>query len=82
MKCSVEVCNKPIRANKLCKGHYSQLSKHGKIVKEMLRYRTPIAKKYKALCTELFCVEEQKAKGLCNAHYRQLWVKLTGYKRR
>jgi len=65
-RCCVDGCDKPKRySDGHCAGHYSQLKKHGKIIRPILGVFP------KKLCTVVGCERERSTKLYCNAHYLQ-----------
>lgn len=63
MICSVEDCNKPVKARKLCCKHYKRWSTHGDVNK-VLCDKNP-----NSVCSILGCGKPTVSKGFCNMHY-------------
>lgn len=62
--CSVESCNKPVKAKKLCDMHYTRVRRNG--VTNPLR---PINELYLEDCLVIGCDRRHYRGGYCNTHY-------------
>lgn len=59
--CSVEHCNRPIRSRGLCKPHYDEARREGRLA--------PAYGKRTGSCSKDDCDRPQKARSLCAVHY-------------
>lgn len=64
-KCIVEGCNHDYAAKGLCKKHYQQKMRHGRLTPE----RELPERVYKPVCTVEGCNNKHHAKGFCKKHY-------------
>jgi hypothetical protein len=64
--CSIKVCERPVRARGMCKGHYDRWSKGGDLTSPIKR----IAKE-RLSCLEEECDRLTKARGRCEKHDKQ-----------
>lgn len=66
-RCSVDGCSRLHYAKTVCRAHYAQVKKYGKITHKVIRQRVP-APEY-GICEIPGCMEDFYAKGKCKRHY-------------
>lgn len=76
-QCKVDGCVNPQRAKNLCSTHYSRMRRGTPIDRPVQSFsfevrRTPAKYERKETCTVEGCVNFQRAKGLCMAHYSRV----------
>lgn len=70
MKCNFFGCDRPIKSNGYCGGHYQQYVKHGVDGLRPLRERLKIDKTAKCIVSK--CDNFQEKKHLCGKHYQKM----------